>query len=189
MSPLPGLVVPPVEGTLSLASGDSVWPLLRVPSSKFQAGSTPCNLKPLVLIKSDRDCAKCCLPPFSSKSLQLNNKFQALDNGHAPSPVWYQLGDHPSSLLVSAFELVGDLALNRRSSASRTARGQLGSYDKSTAYPDCPAATLFNLLSTPPPVRVCAPLAWLLLLLRLSSAVTLALLPPSKLDCGPTCSL
>lgn len=116
-----------------------IRPLLRAKPTS-QACSTPCNLESWVPVKSDRSRAKCSFPTVSCEPLQLNNKFQVLDNGNEPrSKVRQQLGGYSSS-----------------ARASGTTRCRLGSCDQSALCLDHPCATLLNRLLTPPPGGLCS---------------------------------
>eukprot|EP00064_Thunnus_orientalis_P014354 superscaffoldBa00002475_g14398 len=116
---------------------------------KSQACSTPCNAEPWVLVRSSKGRARRSLQPRASDTLQLCNKFQALDSGDGPrSPVRLQLVDHPSSAWASAPKPVGgpSVAMDCTSPAAARVQPPLrkdvppgGSPDASAAPPvSCP---------------------------------------------------
>ena len=91
----------------SNALNDDIWPILGA-KPKSQACSTPCNAEPWVRVRSTKGRARRSLQQRASDTLQLSNKFQALDTGDGQhSPVRLQPVDHPSSARVSAPEPIG----------------------------------------------------------------------------------
>lgn len=95
------------------------------------------------------------VPSHSSDPLQLNNKFQTLDNGDGPcfpDTDWHQLGDHLSSAYDSTLTLdaPADTDLACLPSTSSADSDQLSSYNQSCPdLLDCqPAPPLWVLCST-----------------------------------------
>eukprot|EP00064_Thunnus_orientalis_P005048 superscaffoldBa00000481_g5061 len=97
----------PILSTNALALNADIWPILGA-NTKSQTCSTPCNTELSVLVRSSKGQARRSLQPCAFDTLQLSNKFQALDSGDRPrSPVRLQLVDHPSSAWASAPKSVG----------------------------------------------------------------------------------